>query len=86
MDRQDILPQSICAAYPDLRIASVEFNSNGQNNDVVVVNGELILRFPKYAGALKRLRIKTAILTGIQGHVSLPVPSPAFVNIEGQTW
>jgi aminoglycoside 2''-phosphotransferase len=83
MNKQDVLLQSIRSAYPDLRIASVEFNGDGQNNDVLVVNGELIFRFPKYAGALKRLRIETAILTGIQGHVfSLPVPAPMFVNIE----
>lgn len=84
MNKQDVLLQSIRSAYPDLRIASVEFNGDGQNNDVLVVNGELIFRFPKYAGALKRLRIETAILTGISGHVSLPVPAPMYVNIEGR--
>jgi len=84
MNKQDVLLQSIRSAYPDLRIASVEFNGDGQNNDVLVVNGEFIFRFPKYAGALKRLKLETAILTGISGHVSLPVPAPAFVNIEGR--
>ena len=84
MNKQDVLLQSIRSAYCDLRIASVEFNFDGQNNDVLVVNGEFIFRFPKYAGALKRLRIETAILTGIQGHVSLPVPAPMFVSIEGR--
>ena len=38
MNKQDILLQSICAAYPGLRIASVEFNGDGQNNDVLVIN------------------------------------------------
>jgi aminoglycoside 2''-phosphotransferase len=84
MKKQDLLLQSIRSVYPDLRIASVEFNDDGQNNDVLVVNDELIFRFPKYAGALQRLEIETAILTGIQGRVSLPVPAPTFVNIEGQ--
>ena len=82
MNKQDILLQSIRAAYLGLPIASVEFNGEGQNNDVLVVNGEFIFRFPKYAGALKRLKLESAILTGIQGHVSLPVPAPMFVNIE----
>jgi aminoglycoside 2''-phosphotransferase len=84
MKKQDLLLQSIRSVYPDLRIASVEFNDDGQNNDVLVVNDELIFRFPKYAGALQRLEIETAILTGIQGRVSLPVPAPTFVNIGGQ--
>jgi aminoglycoside 2''-phosphotransferase len=84
MNKQDVLLQSIHSAYPDLRIASVEFNGDGQNNNVLVVNDEFIFRFPEYMDALKRLRIETAILTGIQGHVSLPVPAPAFVSIEGR--
>ena len=84
MNKQDVLLQSIRSEYPDLRIASVEFNGDGQNNDVLVVNDEIIFRFPKYAGALKRLEVETAILTGIQGRVSLPVPDPTFVNIEGR--
>lgn len=84
MNKQDVLLQSIRSEYPDLQIVSVEFNGDGQNNDVLVVNGEFIFRFPKYAGALKLLRIETAILTGIQGHVSLPVPAPMFVSIEGR--
>jgi aminoglycoside 2''-phosphotransferase len=85
MSKQDVLLQSICSAYPDFHIGSVEFNGDGQNNDVLVVNGDLIFRFPKYADALKRLEIETAILAGIQGRVSLPVPAPIFVSIEGQT-
>ena len=84
MNKQDVLLQSIRSAYPDLRIASVEYNGDGQNNDVLVVSGEFIFRFPKYADALKRLKLETAILTGIQSHVSLPVPAPVFVNIEGR--
>lgn len=84
MNQQDVLLQSIRSVYPDLQIASVEFNDDGQNNDVLVVNDELIFRFPKYAGAIKRLEIETAILTGIQGRVSLLVPAPTFVSIEGR--
>ena len=82
MNKLDFMLQRIRSEYPDLRIASVEFNDDGQNSDVLVVNDELIFRFPKYAGALKRLEIETAILTGIAGRVSLPVPAPMFVNIE----
>ena len=48
MNKQAFLLQSICSVYPDLRIASVEFNGDGQNNDVLVVNDELIFRFQVY--------------------------------------
>jgi len=40
MNKQDILLQSIRSEYPDLQIVSVEFNGDGQNNDVLVVNGD----------------------------------------------
>ena len=68
-------------AYPDLEILSAQLNDQGQNNDVLVINGEWIFRFPKYAQALERLAIETAILKGVQGYISLPIPVPAFTTL-----
>jgi aminoglycoside 2''-phosphotransferase len=82
MTIQDAYLQSIHQAYPDLDLASAEFNAQGQNSDVVVVNGELIFRFPKYAHVLERLKTETAILRGIQGHVTLAIPAPIYINLE----
>ena len=82
MKNQDAYLQSIHEAYPDLDVASAEFNAQGQNSDVVVVNGEFIFRFPKYAHVLERLKTETAILRGIQGYVTLAVPAPIFINLE----
>ncbi|NIV36026.1 MAG: aminoglycoside 6'-acetyltransferase, partial [Anaerolineae bacterium] len=56
MKNRDAYLKSIRTAYPDLEIASAEFNSQGQNSDVVVVNGELIFRFPRYAHVLENLK------------------------------
>jgi aminoglycoside 2''-phosphotransferase len=77
--------QSFRQAYPDYPLASVEFNQQGQNNDVLVVNGALILRFPRYAQGIEDLKVETAILGGIRPYVSLDIPDPQFVHLEGQT-
>ncbi len=52
--------------YPDYPLESVEFNPQGQNNDVLVINGNLILRFPRYAHGIEELKVETAILRGIR--------------------
>jgi len=73
----------IARAYPDLRIASAELNEVGQNSDVLVVNGELIFRFPRYAHGIASLKAEAAVLARIAAHVPLPVPSPSYIHLEG---
>jgi aminoglycoside 2''-phosphotransferase len=70
--------------YPDYPLESVEFNPQGQNNDVLVINGTLILRFPRYTQGIEDLKVETAILRGIRDSVSLEIPDPQFVHLEGQ--
>jgi aminoglycoside 2''-phosphotransferase len=82
MNRQEACLQSIRKAFPDLGISSIGFNDQGQNSDVVIVNQEFIFRFPKYPHVLEKLETETAILNGIQGHVTLAVPVPMFVNLQ----
>jgi aminoglycoside 2''-phosphotransferase len=82
MKSQEPYLQSIREALPELAITSAEFNAQGQNSDVVVVNGELIFRFPKYPHVLERLKTETAILRGVQRRLPLAVPSPIYSNLE----
>lgn len=70
--------------FPDLAIASATLNDTGQNSDAVIVNGEMIFRFPKYAHVIEQLKTETAILTGIQGRVPLNIPRPEFVHLDDQ--
>jgi len=51
---------------PDLLVEAVTLDVQGQNNDILVVNDEVIFRFPKYDECVNRLEIETAILIGIQ--------------------
>jgi aminoglycoside 2''-phosphotransferase len=84
MDRQMMYVQNIRDVYPDLLIETVRFSGEGQNNDILIINGELIFRFPKYAHALKQLKIEAAILSGIQGYITLNIPNPIYKSIETQ--
>jgi len=68
--------------YPDFSISSIEFNDQGQNSDVIVINREFIFRFPKYSRVLERLKMETAILNHVRDYLPLDVPAPMFVNLE----
>lgn len=70
--------------YPDYPLESVEFNQHGQNNDVLVLNRSLVLRFPRYAQGIEDLKVETTILRAIHNHVSLAIPDPQFVHLGGQ--
>jgi aminoglycoside 2''-phosphotransferase len=65
-------------------VTSVEFNDRGQNSDVLVVDGDLIFRFPKYVHVLEQLQTEAAILQGARPYLSLNIPVPEFLNLDGQ--
>lgn len=39
--------EKIRAVYPNLTLERLEFNQDGINNDVIIVNGKRVCRFPK---------------------------------------
>jgi aminoglycoside 2''-phosphotransferase len=84
MDRHETYLETIRSTYPDLTITTVERRDEGQNSDVLIANGELVFRFPRYAHVLENLRTEVAILTGIRRHVTLEVPSPSYLALEGR--
>ena len=84
MDRQANYLRCIQDALPDLNINSVAFIGTGQNSDVLVINDELIFRFPKYAHVIGELETEVAVLTAIHGQVPLDVPDPEFICVEGR--
>jgi len=84
MSRLETYLHSFRLAYPDSPLESVEVNEQGQDNDVLVVNGALILRFPRYTQGIEDLKVETAILGGIRSYLNLEIPDPQFVHLEGQ--
>lgn len=84
MEIQEKYLHIIREAYSDLHISSIEFNNQGQNSDVIVINREFIFRFPKYSHAMESLKMETAILNHVSSYLPLDVPAPMFVNLENE--
>lgn len=51
--------EAIERSYPDFAVRSVEPNTSGQNNDVLLVNEAFIFRFPKYVGESTSLPLRS---------------------------
>lgn len=81
MNQRDFYLKAIHDKYPDFAVNSVLSNEQGQNNDILIINDEFIFRFPRYTDGIKQLEIEVAILSGIQGYITLPVPGIAFQNL-----
>lgn len=60
--------------FPALPWRELEFNQDGLVNDVIVVNGDLVCRFPKHDWAPALLRQEARVLELARRHVTLPVP------------
>jgi aminoglycoside 2''-phosphotransferase len=84
MDSTQPFRQAIQAAYPDFAVETAVFNEEGQYNDVLIVNGTTVFRFPRYDGGLEQLALETKILTAVQPYLPLPVPNPTFVQFHNQ--
>lgn len=78
MDKISLYEQRIRKEYPELSIRSVEYNEVGQNNDVLIVNGELVFRFPKYEAGIREIAKEVQILSEVKKHVSLSIPVPVY--------
>jgi aminoglycoside 2''-phosphotransferase len=71
-------PETIVAhirqAYPNLHIRRIEFQEGGQFNQIVLVNQELIFRFPRYDHVMDHMDIRRAVVDRIRPLLPLPVP------------
>jgi aminoglycoside 2''-phosphotransferase len=60
--------------FPALVINSSYLNQDGIVNDIVVINDQLIARFPKNAQARERLARESRVLELVRERVEMPVP------------
>jgi aminoglycoside 2''-phosphotransferase len=63
---------------PEVAINSININREGLLNDVVIINGELIFRFPKREYGFARLADEARILRLLKNYISLEIPSPLY--------
>lgn len=74
--------ERIKQVYPCLSIKDYQLNEIGQNNDVIIVNGSIVFRFPKYRKGIDNLKKETEILETIKNNVSIPIPNPIYQSFE----
>jgi len=69
---------ALYAAYPNLRIERMRLNDEGQYNDILIVNDDLIFRFPRHAEEIEKLEKEIALLDQIRSALPLPIPEPTY--------
>lgn len=73
---------AIQAAYPEFVVETAVFNEEGQYNQVLLLNGTTIFRFPRFAGGVEQLALETKILTAVQPYLPLAVPNPIYSQFQ----
>ena len=63
---------------PEVAVNCISVNREGLLNDVVIVNGELIFRFPKHEYGFRHLKDEARILRLLRNYVTLETPSPLY--------
>jgi aminoglycoside 2''-phosphotransferase len=74
--------QRINECYPTLPVDEVYFNDSGENNDVLIINNDIIFRFPRHAEGIQNLLTEATLLTELQGRLPLDIPNPLYRAFE----
>lgn len=72
--------EQIRLAYPDNRVVTATLNREGLVNDVVIINDELVFRFPKHEWAAQALSHEARILDIAGNPVEIPLPRFEFLS------
>lgn len=67
---------------PGLSIEKYNFNTEGQNNDVIIINDEYVFKFPKYSNGIEKLKRETDILNVVNKYITINIPKPRYCNFE----
>lgn len=72
------------SVYPKLQIKSAHVNEIGQNNDVLIVNDNIVFRFPKYEKGIQKLRVETKLLEKIRPFITIQIPDPSYQRLQDE--
>ncbi|PEW00163.1 aminoglycoside 6'-acetyltransferase [Bacillus cereus] len=72
------------SVYPELQIKSANVNEIGQNNDVLIVNDNIVSRFPKYEKGIQKLRVETKLLEKIRPFITIQIPDPSYQRLQDE--
>ncbi|MFB6432838.1 phosphotransferase family protein [Bacillus thuringiensis] len=72
------------SVYPELQIKSAHVNEIGQNNDVLIINVNIVFRFPKYEKGIQKLRVETKLLEKIRPFITIQIPDPSYQRLQDE--
>jgi aminoglycoside 2''-phosphotransferase len=75
----------ILLTCPELEIHKVQLINEGQFNHVLLINDEIIFRFPRYAHVVEQLDSELSILDPIRSLLPLPIPRILYRSNNTQT-
>jgi aminoglycoside 2''-phosphotransferase len=78
MDKATHLAGIVRQAFPQLVVEEVRLNEEGQFNDVLVLNREIVFRFPRYESGITRMTQEARLLQRLRGRLPLAIPDPVF--------
>lgn len=82
MVKENKYVQYLKKVYLNLDVQTAYVNDIGQNNDVLIVNENIVFRFPKYKEGIVKLIAETKLLEKIQNYVSLSIPFPSYQHFQ----
>jgi aminoglycoside 2''-phosphotransferase len=72
--------ERIQVLYPNLEIKTLERNTDGLVNDIIIVNGDLVCRFVKEDWGRDLLATEAKVLDRVRSFVQIPIPQ--FEHLE----
>src|SRR5918911_1315672 len=63
---------------PEITIKSMSLNREGLMNDIVIINDEVVFRFPKHEYSFKHLKNEAKLLRLLRNYISLEIPLPLY--------
>lgn len=67
---------------PEISIESLSLNREGLMNDIVIVNHDLVFRFPKHEYSFKTLANEARLLRLLKSYITLEIPAPLYESEE----
>lgn len=82
MNELEAYESRIRKVVPEIRIENISLNREGLMNDIVIVNSEVVFRFPKHEYSFKHLNKETKLLQLLRNYISLEIPLPLYESDE----
>jgi len=73
--------EAIHTIYPGIDIRSArQIAHDGEYNDILIVNNELVFRFPRYAENIPGFLREIQLVAKLQAYLPLPIPIPIYTS------